>query len=149
MLDTRTYWFMYSDCFRLLHQLVMKGGFYFDLTKQLFLLNSFLSKCPILCPFGYLVMKQKAGLKPHTFPLTEISASLKAIRSLFLSSSAHAMFVQGLRLVSWSAFGWTQGTTFVLQKNIEPQQRLLQAISIGQGVEEVISLHQECISFCS
>jgi hypothetical protein len=34
-------------------------------------------------------------------------------------------------------YGWSQGTTFVLQKNIGPQQRLLQAISVGQGVEEV------------
>lgn len=31
-----------------------------------------------------------------------------------------------------------KGTTFVLQKEIEPRQRLLQAISTGQGVEEVI-----------
>ena len=115
-LDTRTFWLMYSDYFRLLHQLIMEGGFYFDLTKQLFLSNSFLSKCHILCPFGYLVMKQKAGLKPHTFPLMEISVSLKAIRSLFLSSSAYAMFIQHLRLVSWSALVEHRGLRLCYRK---------------------------------
>lgn len=46
--------------------------------------------------------------------------------------------------ISFSKQPVVQGTTFVLQKSVDPRQMLLSAISAGTGVKEVLYYSLDC-----